>query len=85
MSQTMIRDMLFVKNLERRLGRNLTEDELDQEDELELRFPDGHREFVVIPRLVFPYDLLSAPELGAIVAYEENNQDETAVQYSNAS
>ena len=57
-----IRDMIFVKQLERRLGRPLTETELESDEELELRFPDGHREFVVIPRLAFPYELLSSPE-----------------------
>lgn len=79
-----IKDMLYVKNLERRLGRNLSSDELDEED-LELRFPDGHREWVTIPRLVFPDDLLSAPELGAIVTVNEVSGTEETVQYSVAS
>ena len=55
-----IRDMIFVKNLERRLGRELTEQELSGE-EFEARFPDGHREFIQIPILEFPKELLSSP------------------------
>lgn len=79
-----IRDMLYVKNLERRLNRNLTEDELNEE-ELELHFPDGHREWVVIPRLVFPDDLLSAPELGAFEVINEVSTEEESFQYTVAS
>lgn len=83
MSPSVVRDMLFVKQLERRLGRSLSEDELNHDEELELRFPDGHREFIVIPKLIFPDDLLSAPELGVIL--ELQNENEETLQYSNAS
>jgi hypothetical protein len=31
-------------------------------DEFLVRFPDGHSEFVEIPQLEFPYDLLTRPE-----------------------
>ena len=54
---TKIRDMLFVRRLERQLGRPLTRDELNM-DEFEVRFPDGHYQWIEIPRLFFPYDLI---------------------------
>jgi hypothetical protein len=58
-SKAYIRDMLFVNTLEKRLGRKLTEEELES-DELELTFPGKRREFVVIPRLLFPDDVMSS-------------------------
>jgi hypothetical protein len=58
-SKVYIRDMLYVNSIERRLGRKLTERELEDDDALELRFPDGRREFVIIPRLLFPDDVMS--------------------------
>ncbi len=59
MSQVYIRDMLFVNTIEKRLGRKLTEEELDSDEELELIFPTGRREYVYIPRLLFPDDVMS--------------------------
>lgn len=56
-----IRDMIFVKQLEHRLGRPLTEQEMSGE-EFEVEFADGHTEWHIVPILNFPYDLLSAPE-----------------------
>lgn len=84
-----IRDMVFVNALERRLGRRLSEEELAEDNDLELVFPDGHREWVMIPRLVFPNDLLSAPELGFVDAMESGlveteTYNEEDIQYSNA-
>jgi hypothetical protein len=60
-TKQIINDPLFVKRLERRLGRKLSEDELVQ-DELELRFPNGQRDWIIIPKIVFPTDLLTRPD-----------------------
>lgn len=83
MAQVTIRDMIFVRNLERRLGRRLTDIEIEDDDPdgLEVRFPDGHREFVRIPILVFPDDLLSDPAVGIFECQKdqdkiEENEDE---------
>jgi len=57
-----IRDMIFVKRLERRLKRNLTDEELDSKDAFEVRFLDGHTEWIAIPTLIFPDELLVRPE-----------------------
>lgn len=59
-----IRDMLFINQLEKRLGRRLTEMEIEREEfdgELELFFPDGTREFIVFPRLILPDELMTKP------------------------
>lgn len=56
-----IRDVLYIKSLEKHLGRPLTNDDL-YEDEFRIEFPDGRIEFYEIPMLVFPYDLLTKPE-----------------------
>lgn len=58
-------DMLFVKGLERRLGRSLTEQETNlarQGVSLYLKLTDIGWDYVQIPVLAFPYDLLSQPE-----------------------
>lgn len=60
------RDWFYIRRIERRLGRKLTLVELIQEElmnGIELVFPDGMRELVVIPRIHFPYDLLSKEAL----------------------
>ncbi len=57
-----IRDVLFVNQLEKRLGRSLTRLEVETEEyegEIYLEFPDGHREYIAFPRLDFPEELLS--------------------------
>lgn len=68
MSQTYIRDMLFVRNLERRLGRRLHEEEIDLEylswkykniQPYEVELPDGEREKLNFPRLLNPDDLIT--------------------------
>ncbi len=63
MSTVYILDMLFVNTIEKRLGRKLTEEELDQarydEESLELYFIGGRREYVKVPKLVFPDDVMS--------------------------
>jgi hypothetical protein len=56
-----IRDMLYVKSIEKRLRRPLTDEEMDGE-ECRVFFPDGHIEFIEVPHLEFPYDLLTKPE-----------------------
>jgi hypothetical protein len=56
-----IRDMLYVKSVERRLGRSLSEEEMDGESH-RVFLPNGNFEFVQVPLLNFPYDLLSKPE-----------------------
>lgn len=61
-----IRDVILIKSVERRLGRALTAEEMEQVDlgePLRIRFRDGHYETVQIPLLKFPYDLLSSPEM----------------------
>lgn len=58
---TQIRDMLFVNSLERQLNRKLTPDELVGE-EFKVKFPDGHVEWIQVPLLEFPFDLLTKPE-----------------------
>lgn len=56
-------DMIFVKRLERRLGRVLTEYELEDHDEpLAFCFPNGHIETIQIPRLRFPHDVITTLE-----------------------
>jgi hypothetical protein len=55
-----MRDVLYIKTLERALRRPLTEDELDG-DPFMAQFPDGHYEVCCVPYLVFPYDLMSKP------------------------
>jgi hypothetical protein len=65
MSREYVRDMVYVNVLEKRLGRKLEKHEIyhGEDEELELTFPDGHREFHIIPSLVFPTDVLSGPGL----------------------
>lgn len=90
MKQVYVRDMLFVKALERRLGRSLSEREFNEEmvhwfdagkdPEIKppcIRFRDGHFEDLRIPRLVFPDDLLHALALSIHKAqfYVETNEE----------
>jgi hypothetical protein len=56
-----MRDMIFVNNLEKRLNRHLTEDELNTYSSFKAVFPDGHYEYVSVPRLVFPDALITRP------------------------
>ncbi len=56
-----IRDMLYVSDLEKHLGRSLTEDELDG-NPFDLRLPNGNWVTYCVPLLVFPYDLITKPE-----------------------
>lgn len=56
-----IRDMLYVKSVEKRLRRPLTDEEMSGES-YHTVFPDGHVEFIEVPQLKFPYDLLTKPE-----------------------
>lgn len=65
-----IRDMLYVNELERRLRRSLTDEEMNGES-FRAVFPDGHVEFLAVPMLEFPYDLLTKPEDYDISAVEE--------------
>lgn len=60
----LIRDPIFVKQLERRLGRKLEEEELEElsVEAGDVRFPNGRIEYIKIPLMVFPDALLSAPE-----------------------
>ena len=56
-------DMIFVKRLERRLGRALTEFELDDHDEpIAFYFPNGQIEQIQIPRLRFPDEVVAGLE-----------------------
>ncbi len=57
-----IRDMLYVKNIERQLGRELTKDELNSEEPFRVVLMTGDPLWVEIPVLSFPYDLLSKPQ-----------------------
>lgn len=57
-----IRDMIFVNQLEKRLGRTLDEDELSG-DVFQAQFPDGHVEHLAVPLLDFPHDLMPEPEV----------------------
>jgi hypothetical protein len=78
-NSTTIRDMLFVNQLEKRLGRRLSREEVETEEyeeELEIYFPDGHREFIRIPRLSFPDDLMSRPGVDSFEI--KINEDEDA-------
>lgn len=56
-----IRDMLYVRWAERRLNRPLSDEEMNG-DSFRAVFPDGHSEWLQVPCLVFPYDLLTKPE-----------------------
>ncbi len=58
---TNIRDVIYIKELEKRLGRSLLEEEMDG-NPFEVRFPDGHWETLCVPLLSFPYDLITKPE-----------------------
>lgn len=74
-----INDPIFVKRLERRIGRKLTNIESEEgqlvlyhshgsivrvlswaDDDMSFR---GYREYIEIPKIVFPDDLMSRPEL----------------------
>jgi hypothetical protein len=55
---TQIRDMLYVKWAEKRLRRPLNEEELNGEP-FRAVFPNGQVEFLQVPYLAFPYDLLT--------------------------
>lgn len=84
MSRSLIRDMIYVNQLEKRLGRALTVEEIEIEEYegvLELRFRDGHREFIVIPRLVFPDDLITRPGIieEEIPLYEDQDALQPAI------
>jgi hypothetical protein len=56
-----IRDMLYVNSVERRLGRPLTEEEMDG-DSRPIVFPGGRTEYIQVPILLFPYDLITNAE-----------------------
>jgi hypothetical protein len=57
-----IRDMLFVKTLERQLGRQISKEELNSEEPFRVVFPNGEVSWIEIPVLLFPDDLISQPE-----------------------
>lgn len=57
----LIRDMLYVKSLERRLRRRLTDEEMNGET-FRAIFPDGRVEFLAVPLIRFPHDLITRPE-----------------------
>jgi hypothetical protein len=59
---TLIRDMLFVKTLERQLGRQIRDEELNSEEPFRVVFPNGEITWIEIPVLQFPDDLLSQPD-----------------------
>lgn len=56
-----IRDMLYVKGLERRLNRRLTEEEMDGEPFL-VRTRSGNYEQYRVPILRYPWDLMIYPQ-----------------------
>jgi hypothetical protein len=53
-----IRDMLWVRTIERRLRRKLTDIELSGE-EFQAVYPDGNSEFLATPLIPFPWGLLN--------------------------
>ncbi len=64
-------DWLFVKGVERRLGRKLTAMEIEMgtessfgSSELVLNFPNGRLEWINIPTFRFPDDLISHHLMG---------------------
>jgi hypothetical protein len=74
-------DMVFVKRLERRLGRNLSEFELEDQDEpIAFCFPNGQIELIQIPRLRFPQDVISKLET-TVTLKDENNVKADNPQY----
>ena len=60
-------DMVFVKALEKSIGRRLSQEEIEQEDDIEIRLPSGDFTCVSIPRLNFPSELLSQTDLAGFV------------------
>ena len=73
-------DVIFVKRLERRLGRALTEYELyDHDEPIAFCFPDGHIEQIEIPRLRFPQDVFSGLE-GLSKKAKDGNENKGALQ-----
>lgn len=59
-----IRDMIFVRSLERHLGRPLSDMELlkdEIEGEFDIEYPNGRIVWISIPRLIFPHDLITHP------------------------
>lgn len=69
-----VTDMIFVKRLERRLGRSLTEFELEDNDEaIAFYFPDGHIEQISIPRLCFPHDVTTTISTAPVVVTDFNS------------
>lgn len=49
-----IKDVLFIKTLEKRLGRRLTDEEVNAIEPFQVTFKDGSVELVRIPLLPFP-------------------------------
>jgi hypothetical protein len=78
-------DMIFVKRLERRLGRELTEFELEDHDEpIAFCFSNGQIELIQIPRLRFPHDVFSGLEgLGNKLKDETSGAENKRLQPSN--
>lgn len=58
---TQIMDVLYIKAVEKRLGRRLSEEEMDGQPSM-IYFPGGHYEKIQVPYLRFPYELMSQPE-----------------------
>jgi hypothetical protein len=58
---TKIMDVLYIRAVEKRLRRPLSEEERDGQPSMIL-FPNGRYERIRVPYLIFPYDLMSQPE-----------------------
>lgn len=59
-------DMVFVRTLEKRIGRTLTDTELDQDGPFLISLPYGGFLKVSIPRVEFPMGLLSAADTASV-------------------
>jgi hypothetical protein len=59
MVKLIMRDMVFVNDLQRRIGRPLTENELSSDAEFEVRLLSGQKMWVKLEILLFPYDLIT--------------------------
>lgn len=70
-----IRDVLQVKQIEKLLGRKLTDWELEDTGPFLVRLKDGTYDKVEVTRLEFPRDVLSPPAC-YLVGGSEDHEDE---------
>lgn len=64
MSIVYIPDPLVIKKLEKKLGRNFTEDEkVERDTHFDIFFPNNEGNWVEVVKVLFPYDVLTNCEV----------------------